>query len=596
MRHLIHLIILTTVTLIAVATGCKAGKQPHREPQSSDTLYTWEAAMRIYDKDPAKAFVILDSAVSVGNLSPVKADIARARIFTSSLKTRNLDTAVRLCERLVELKEVKQDKGDLFDVLELLVDISRNRQDDGQLLRWARQLTALCHDRGDTVEALRTEAEIGLALFHLGEREEGMEKLDYAIGQLEKMNRFNPLDAYIVAIKRKISALNEERDYQDVLPLARRIISRLDDYEKHPGQYNDNSYRMPSDASQRDKYINFYRAQAYSFIAYASARLGDKQEARRYTRLFEQSDLGHSFSGRMMIAPTWFELHETDKMLAVYNEAQRVMGADTLNEEYALMLRCLAIAAQDRGDYTLSSQYWRRQSHLSHQFYQQKLASKAHEYAARFNLQEQQLALQQSRSKANWLWLLSLSCLVVALLTGGFAVYFFKQRRVMAEKNHVLVQQIAWGIESDVKFLKAQEAARANSPSQVHDGGDDCAWLQQLDSEQLFQYLSQEIVQNKMYLDPTFSRQTIIKAFNISERLIGAAFSRSKYNSLPDFIRTCRLNHACLLLENQPKMSVSEVATSSGFTNLSVFCRDFKNHFTVTPTVYRSQRQHQSER
>lgn len=579
------------ITLMAIATGCKPGQQPQADDEPGcSSRYTLEAAMSIYDKEPEKALAILDSAVKRGNIDTIKADIFRARIFSSSCATRNLDTAQRLCEKLVQLKDIQENPDERFDLLEQLVDITRKRQNDEMLLHWARQLAALCHERGDTVEALRTKAEIGLSLCHQGNREDGMETLDQAISLLEKANKFNQLDAYIIAAKRKILALNEGREYNKVIPLAKNILGRLADYEAHPEAYNDHSYRMPGNAADRDKYIKFYQAQAYSYIAYALARVGNKQEARHYTRLFEQSDLGHTYIGRMMIAPTWFELRETDKMMAIYDEAKLVMGSDTVNEEYALMLRRLAIIAKDRGDYAVSQQYWERVSHLSNQLYQQKLTSKAHEYAARFHAQEQQLALQQSQAKEAWLWLLAISCMVIALLTGAFAIYFFKQLRVMAEKNHVLVQQIAWGIESDVKLLKAQEAARVNSPSQVHDGDDDCAWLQQLDSEQLFQYLSQEIVQNKMYLDPTFSRQTIIKAFNISERLIGAAFSRSKYNSLPDFIRTCRLNHACLLLENQPQMSISEVATSSGFTNLSVFCRDFKNRFTVTPTVYRSQR------
>lgn len=590
MRNLIYIIILTTVTFITITSSCKPGTQHHDKSESSDTSYTLEAAMSIYDKEPDKALAILDSAVIVGNTDPTTADIMRARIFTASCEARNLDSAQRLCEKLIELKTVKQDEANYFNVLEQLVDIALKRQDDAQLLHWGRQLLALCHERGDTVEALRTRAEIGLALYHLGNREDGMEILDQAIYQLGKVNKFNHLDAYIIATKRKINALNEDRNFADVIPLAKGIIHHLADYEAHPEAYNDSSYRMPTDATQRNKYIEFYRAQAYSYIAYASAKVGNKQDARRFTALFEQSDLGHTYIGRKMIAPTWFELRETDKVLATYNEAKRVMGSDTVNEEYALMLRCLAIIAKDRRDYAVSQHYWERVSHLSNKLYQQKLASKAHEYAARFHAQEQQLALQQSQAKAAWLWLLAISCLVIALLTSGIAVFFFKQRRLVNEKNHVLVEQIAWTIESNIRCLQAQDAARANPAVDKEQTDDDCAWLQQLDSEQLFQFLSHEIIQNKLFLDPTLSRQKIIKTYHLNERAVGSAFSHSKYASFPDFIRTCRLHHACLLLEQHPQMSISEVATSSGFTNLSVFCRDFKNRFTVTPTVYRSQR------
>lgn len=193
--------------------------------------------MSIYDNDPEKAIAILDSAIAMGNVGPIDADMMRARIFASSCKNRNLDSAQRLCEQLMELEEVKKDKTELFNVLEQLVDISWKRQDDEQLLYWARQFAELCHERGDTVEALRTKAEIGLALYRLGNRDEGMGMLDHAIGLLDKGRLFNQLDAYIIATKRKITALNDDRSFGEVIPLARSIIAHLEDYEQHPNDY-----------------------------------------------------------------------------------------------------------------------------------------------------------------------------------------------------------------------------------------------------------------------------------------------------------------------------------------------------------------------
>ena len=51
----------------------------------------------------------------------------------------------------------------------------------------------------------------------------------------------------------------------EMLPLARRMIELLDDYEQHPGQYHDGTYRKPP-ADKREDYIRFYRSQAGNFI------------------------------------------------------------------------------------------------------------------------------------------------------------------------------------------------------------------------------------------------------------------------------------------------------------------------------------------
>lgn len=591
MKNNLYIIIMIVVSLVITTLGCTpAVDGRHRDSQPFDSIYTKVSAMAIYDHEPERALFLLDSAMTAGRLLSYQADLCLARIY-SSCEMMKLDSAQMLCERLIELPEVKKNKYFRSDVLELLIDISRKREDDGGVLHWGYELADLCRENNEVVEALRTEAEIGMALIHLGDREEGISKLDDVIKTLDEVRRFNELDACIIAIKRKIIVLNEDRDYTNVISLAKKLMAKLDDYEKFPLDYRDESYRMPADSDKRHKYIAFYRAQAYCYLAYASARVGDMASARRFTRLFEQSDLGKTSTGRVMIAPTWFELREIDKMLAIYDEEQRAMGGDTINEDYALMLRCRAIVAQEQGNYALSLLYWKRQSLVANRLHRQKLTSKAHEYAARYHAQEQQLALQQSQARGDLFKLFTIGSILFGLLMVCFAVYFFRQRRMMDEKNRALIEQIAWTIESSGRYYKAQEAAHAKTVTE--ESNENSAWLQQLDSNQLFHFLSEEIVRQHMYLDPGFSRQTIVKVFNVNERLVGAAFSHSKYNSLPDFIRTCRLSHACLLLENQPHMSIGDVASSSGFTNLSVFCRDFKNRFTVTPTVYRNQRLNQ---
>ena len=76
--------------------------------------------------------------------------------------------------------------------------------------------------------------------------------------------------------------------------------------------------------------------------------------------------------------------------------------------------------------------------------------------------------------------------------------------------------------------------------------------------------------------------------FHLNDHLIGTAFAQgSSYKSLPEFIRSLRLEHACGLLRERPDLSISEVATASGFSNLNVFSRYFKAKYMMTPTDFR---------
>ena len=85
----------------------------------------------------------------------------------------------------------------------------------------------------------------------------------------------------------------------------------------------DGTYREPSD-EDRQGYIDFYRAQAYGFLAEAYARSGNDQQARAFLDKFEQSDYGQTLDGRKSIAPTWIMLGETQKMETIYEELNTV--------------------------------------------------------------------------------------------------------------------------------------------------------------------------------------------------------------------------------------------------------------------------------
>ncbi len=60
--------------------------------------------------------------------------------------------------------------------------------------------------------------------------------------------------------------------------------------------------------------------------------------------------------------------------------------------------------------------------------------------------------------------------------------------------------------------------------------------------------------------------------------------------SARDFIRNIRMKQATYLLTNK-KLSVSEVAFSLGYSNLSHFSNSFKSYYGVSPTEFANKQQ-----
>ena len=553
--------------------------------------------------------------------------LEQAKGYTYPTDTLNLDTARQMGLALLEHDSVKTNIQHRMEVLRLLTDAARMSLDYPEQVKWASELATLCREQGDQTEALRTESEIGIVLTHLGQRNEGFQMLDKAIGQLDSQRHFAELDACIIAMKRKLTALSllpditmpgdsmtVEQRHQDIIRLAERFIVKLDDYEQHPQDYADGSNRQP-DSDEVPGYCDFYRSQAYVFLAQTYATLSEKgkvkseefaaarKQARHYCDLFEQTPFGQTLNGRSAISETWRLLGDYDKMLATYDEIDRVAGDDTLGTNYIRQLRGRAEAAAAHGDHKASQQYWQRHDLLSQAVNDQLQASEAHDYAARYHAYEQQLEIQQRESEASRNALLAVAALIVALLAVGFAVYYFRQQRIIQKKNRVIVREMRRSLTpspsptgegsecTQEQKTNDSQAEELTTPLSSRRGAGGEAFGRGVGGEaELSQHIRSVIIRERLYLNTQFDRQAAMDYFHLSKERIGAAFSQgSEFPTIADFINHCRLEYAKELLAVSPEMTVDDIASASGFGTRRTFSRLFKERYSITPTEYRNQ-------
>ena len=578
MQKITHFISYLFLALFAVSCANTDSKVKYK-PQPGDTLYTADAALAVFDRNPERALVIIDSAVIVGNMDADLAKMLRAKVLCQSTTDLKFEEAQKICEALME-SDFVDNPTNRENVLDLLITITRRRGDNEQWIRWSTEKVELCRQQGDETEALRTEAEIGFSLAILGEEERGLAKLSGVIGALDEQRHFSEMDACIIALKRKINLLDILGRPESTIPLAQRIIEKIDDYREHRDDYADGSFRMPPNDEQFYRYCSFYTAQANCFLAEAYANLGHDDTARYYLSLFEESDYGKSFSGRMMASNTWFVLGDYDKMLAIYDVADERLGNDTMNHDFSAMLYNRAFAAEAAGDYQAATGYWHRYEIIKKTLDKKQQEGQAYHYAARYKLQEERMNTEREQAKAKHNQSLAYAGFILVILSICFIIRLLIQHRAINRKNRVLTEQMMEAMKYKKKDSQNSKLQTSNSTLQTQD-------LDALDDEQLFDYLSDVIRHEELFRNPNFSRQVLIDRFHINERRIGAAFSCCE--GLPDFIRDLRLEYACQLMTDHPDMSISDVATNSGFSNLTVFGRDFKRKYEVTPTYFRSQ-------
>ncbi len=111
--------------------------------------------------------------------------------------------------------------------------------------------------------------------------------------------------------------------------------------------------------------------------------------------------------------------------------------------------------------------------------------------------------------------------------------------------------------------------------------------LSAMTDEELFQYITKVIREQELYRWPDFNRAAVMQHFSLSAARVGAAFSQGGGQSLPEFVRNCRLEQACRLMVEHPSMSFVEVGETSGYQHTTTFYHGFKARFGMAPAEYR---------
>jgi len=224
MKQIVHLIYICAVLLL---TGCGDGKSVRQLPHLGNTPYQQDTIQVTYATNPERALTLLDSALLLGNISEYRGQVIRARIYSKSLVEQRQDSAILICKELLGHDSVRNDPAEQENILDLLIATSRAKPDYEQYIHWATQKAELCQQQGQETERWRSEADVGFEMTRLGQENEGLAKLDEAISHLDSPGSIDRMDAFIVAVKRKINALNAQRRYEEVIPLAQRILQGL---------------------------------------------------------------------------------------------------------------------------------------------------------------------------------------------------------------------------------------------------------------------------------------------------------------------------------------------------------------------------------
>ena len=348
---------------------------------------------------------------------------------------------------------------------------------------------------------------------------------------------------------------------------------------------------------------NIFRALVYLHRAQVCQMRGQEAEAARFYAKYAATDYGSSIEGRINSCEYLVEAHRYAEAADHYAMLDRFVkewgyeyDLETIGKNLLPKLRANYYSGRQDSALRVAMQI----AELYDSALVRQKKSDAAELAVIYDTQGKERQIAEQQARARLFSVVNIGIGIFGLLITAFAVYVFRQWRSTKKKNRILAEQISEAVEYKKKYkeLKAspkqqsepaeEEAPMPTDTLETADTGLRISDFTVLTDEQLFFCIRDLIENEQLFLQPDFSRQTLIDHTGLSKERIGAAFAQgSDSTSLPAYVRELRLDYAIRLMNAQPEITVEQVSMASGFTSADTFTRNFRAKYGMTPTVYK---------
>lgn len=104
----------------------------------------------------------------------------------------------------------------------------------------------------------------------------------------------------------------------------------------------------------------------------------------------------------------------------------------------------------------------------------------------------------------------------------------------------------------------------------------------------LFEKLEEIVAREKLYLDPTLSREKLMKRIHVNKNRFGKILKQHAGTNAATYINNKRLEYACKLLYESPQYTITAIGELCGIPNPSTFNRLFRCKFGMSPSEFKN--------
>ena len=105
--------------------------------------------------------------------------------------------------------------------------------------------------------------------------------------------------------------------------------------------------------------------------------------------------------------------------------------------------------------------------------------------------------------------------------------------------------------------------------------------------EAMFREMHQKIVDGKLFLDPDFSRDKLVRLTLSNKNKVGQLLRVYAHNNFNGYVNELRVEYALKLLRRNPDITMKALCMDSGFNSQRTFYRFFQQKYGMTPLAYK---------
>lgn len=567
-QHSVLTIILSVFTLFAMADAT---------PISSDvtmgyTLSDYNSLTKLMED------LNIDKEQPAYHLNMIKGDISFSR--------GNYFEAQKYYKRSINDKAIR-DSLHLLLKLEFKLILCFDRMEDFSLVSHSLDEFEASAQRLADPECLAAIPYLkGKVAYYTGEKKEGLALMRQAIEKMKKTNESMSYDYLMYFYNNLVKLL--QRNHMGKEALA--TLKEMNVIMCTQRQQASNSLAFSDDTWLKEYYgLNAITLQRLGYTKEATDSY-NKFLAMPHVQIYDYS----------CIESYLFEKELYDDVIRFGQLRLYYLSSmnDTLNSNICSVYQLLAKAYAHKGLYEDALRNYQLMNEARDVQRRMGELSAMDELSANYSTYIDELEKQRKKNNTRIVNVLIISSffIVMVLLFIGRTIRY---NRIIKQKNMSLVRTINELIKAKERNERQMEKDNNNKVQEETEKGvgeeNLLATIQNKGAESTadyqerrkFERMNRDIVEKKLYLDPSLSRMILLDKYNIPRNNFSSLFQKYVGTSYSKYINTLRLEQAAKMLKDEPNYTIESVANDCGISSVATLYRLFSQKYGMTPTEYR---------